>query len=75
EDIEEDGFAASEETQEKEDPYAWGRKEAVQIPEQQPAVVPIQSAQPQSSAQHPGWLWDQETNQWVPDPNYQPPSQ
>ena len=75
EDIEEEGFATSEETQEKEDPYAWGRKEAVQSPEQQPATVPIQSAQPQSSAQHPGWLWDQETNQWVPDPNYQPPSQ
>ena len=75
EDIEEEGFAASEETQEKEDPYAWGRKEVVQIPEQQPAATPIQSAQPQSSAQHPGWLWDQETNQWVPDPNYQPPSQ
>ena len=75
EDIEEEGFAEHEETQEKEDPYAWGRKEAAQIPEQQPATVPIQSAQPQSSAQHPGWLWDQETNQWVPDPNYQPPSQ
>ena len=75
EDIEEEGFAASEETQEKEDPYAWGRKETPQIPEQQPAAVPIQPAQTQSSAQHPGWLWDQETNQWVPDPNYQPPSQ
>ncbi|MEC7272043.1 MAG: right-handed parallel beta-helix repeat-containing protein [Candidatus Thermoplasmatota archaeon] len=75
EDIEEEGFAASEETQEKEDPYAWGRKETPQIPEQQPAAVPIQPAQAQSSAQHPGWLWDQETNQWVPDPNYQPPSQ
>ena len=63
------------ETQEKEDPYAWGRKETAPIPEQQPAVVPIQPAQAQSSAQHPGWLWDQETNQWVPDPEYQPPSQ
>ena len=75
EDIEEEGFAVSEETQEKEDPYAWGRKETPQIPEQQPAAVPVQPAQAQSSAQHPGWLWDQETNQWVPDPNYQPPSQ
>ncbi|MAH29640.1 MAG: hypothetical protein CL959_03045 [Euryarchaeota archaeon] len=75
EEIEDEGFEAHEETQEKEDPYAWGRKEVAQIPEQQPAAVPIQSAEPQSSAQHPGWLWDQETNQWVPDPNYQPPSQ
>ena len=31
EDIEEEGFAASEETQEKEDPYAWGRKETLRF--------------------------------------------
>ena len=75
EDIEEEGFATSEQVEEQEDPYAWGRKEVVQIPEQHPDSVPMQVAQQQSSAQHPGWLWDQETNQWVPDPNYQPPSQ
>ena len=75
EEIDDEGFAADEEVQEQEDPYAWGKKEVVQIPEQQPAPVQTQPAQPQSSAQHPGWLWDQEANQWVPDPNYQPPSQ
>ena len=75
EEIEDEGFAAAEEVQEQEDPYAWGKKEVVQIPEQQPAPAQTQPAQQQSSAQHPGWLWDQETNQWVPDPNYQPPSQ
>jgi len=75
EDIEEEGFATSESVEEAVDPYAWGKKEVVEIPEQQPAPVPVQAVQPQASAQHPGWLWDQESNQWVPDPNYQPPNQ
>ena len=26
-----------------------------------------------AASQHPGWLWDQASNQWVPDPNYQQP--
>ena len=75
EDIEDEGFATSESLEEEVDPYAWGKKDVVELPEQQPAAVPIQSVQPQASAQHPGWLWDQESNQWVPDPNYQPPNQ
>ena len=44
------------------------QQEAVSAAVQQPAVA-------QQSAQHPGWMWDQEANQWVPDPNYQPPGQ
>ena len=66
----------------EEDPYAWGRKEVVELPaeqQQQPQQVamqqPGQPEAPQASGQHPGWLWDQDSNQWVPDPNYQPPSQ
>ena len=74
EDIEDEEFVTSEHAEEEADPYAWGRKEAVEIPQPQP-VVASQQASPQASGQHPGWLWDQESNQWVPDPNYQPPSQ
>ena len=74
EDIEDEEFVTSEHAEEEADPYAWGRKEAVEIPQPQP-VVASQQATPQASGQHPGWLWDQESNQWVPDPNYQPPSQ
>ena len=74
EDIEDEEFVTSEHAEEEADPYAWGRKEAVEIPQPQPAVVSQQAA-PEASGQHPGWLWDQESNQWVPDPNYQPPSQ
>ena len=28
--------------------------------------------QPVSENQHPGWIWDAASNQWVADPNYQP---
>ena len=63
----------------RQDPYAWGRKDVVETSApQQPQQVVIQQVQPEAaeaSAQHPGWLWDQESNQWVPDPNYQHPSQ
>jgi len=60
------------------DPYAWAkdRKELVTIPSEQVAVTPV-VVQPQvaavpQAAQHPGWLWDAESNNWVPDPNYSP---
>ena len=67
-------------SQVQEDPYAWAK--AKQVPEintqpaaqavaQQPVVQEnvVQGATQQSS-QHPGWLWDAQSNQWVPDPNY-----
>lgn len=80
EDIDEETFASENEPAVEEDPYAWGRKDVVELPAaQQPQPeVQQQIAQPdtpQASGQHPGWLWDQESNQWVPDPNFQPPSQ
>ena len=52
----------------EEDPYAWAKKRAA---EQAVAVAP--APQPAAQPQHPGWLWDAQTNQWVPDPNYKPP--
>ena len=36
-----------------------------------PAPAPVPAATPQ----HPGWIWDAQSNQWVADPNYQPPQQ
>ena len=71
-----DELTDSEEANREEDPYAWAKKkqyDEVQIPtqtEQQPTVT--QDVQQQTS-QHPGWIWDAANNQWVPDPNYQPP--
>jgi hypothetical protein len=58
---------------EEEDPYAWAKaKQASAAPAE--AVKPAAQAAPAAS-QHPGWMWDQATNQWVPDPNYQQPPQ
>ena len=62
------------------DPYAWAK--AKQVPEINPQMATQAVAQQsvvqenvvrettQQSSQHPGWLWDAQTNQWVPDPNY-----
>jgi hypothetical protein len=80
EDIEDEAFETENQQVVEEDPYAWGRKDVVELPSaQQPQQAvqqpEVQHEAAQASAQHPGWMWDQESNQWVPDPNYQPPSQ
>jgi nitrogen fixation-related uncharacterized protein len=62
-----------------EDPYAWAKSKSVPVIESQQSSIPQQNpAQPaqqqvvvaQQTSQHPGWLWDAEQNQWVPDPDY-----
>ena len=56
--------------QKEEDPYAWAKARAAEQAAGQltPAPAPVPAAQPQ----HPGWIWDANSNQWVQDPNYQP---
>jgi hypothetical protein len=53
-----------------EDPYAWAKaKQAAVVPQQE--APPPETVQPVAeTSTHPGWIWDQATNQWVPDPNY-----
>jgi hypothetical protein len=68
EEFDEEDSAAEQVSDTDEDPYAWAKaKLAPEIPVreavQQVATVEV--------SQHPGWLWDAESNQWVPDPNYQ----
>jgi len=65
--------------QTEEDPYAWAKakQEPVTLPQQQvqPApgeVGPAAVATPAAASTHPGWLWDEASNSWVPDPNYSP---
>ena len=71
-----DEFDGSQEVEQEVDPYAWGKKDVVALPQQETVSAAVQQpAVAQQSAQHPGWMWDQEANQWVPDPNYQPPGQ
>ena len=38
--------------------------------QQQIQQQPVQQQVQQTTSQHPGWIWDAERNQWVPDPNY-----
>ena len=78
EDFDEEADLTSAEEKASEDPYAWAkaRQEPVSIPSNQVATTPVAVQQvvtdaPQAS-QHPGWLWDAESNNWVPDPNYVP---
>ena len=64
------------EAQKEEDPYAWAKARAAEqavaaAGELTPAPAPVPAQQPQ----HPGWLWDAQSNQWVADPNYRPPQQ
>ena len=70
EEFEEEAMAA--EAQVEADPYAWAKKSAPEIPAEQAAAATPQAA---GNAQHPGWLWDAESNQWVVDPNYVPPTE
>ena len=51
------------------DPYAWAKKS---VPVLESASNMSQQPQPVSENQHPGWIWDAASNQWVADPNYQP---
>ena len=57
------------ENQPEEDPYAWAKAKQTPAIPQQEAAVPDAAA---PAATHPGWLWDEATNQWVHDPNYSP---
>ena len=75
EDIPDEEDLVSDDSVAEEDPYAWAKaKQAAAIPAEQTHVGQVQeaAAAAPAAAQHPGWLWDQTTNQWVPDPNYQP---
>jgi hypothetical protein len=58
----------------EEDPYAWGRQEQQETVDAATAATPAAAAPaavPQAA--YPGWKWDAENNEWVPDPTTQPP--
>ena len=75
----EEEFTDVNSQQQSADPYAWAKQKTVpEINTQQPVQQvqqPVQQVQQQvqqqaATSQHPGWIWDTNTNQWVPDPNY-----
>ncbi len=48
----------------EEDPYAWGKTNEVEAQAQVAAAAqPVVEPQPT----YPGWKWDPETNQWIPE--------
>ena len=72
EDFDEDEEGLDATTEVEEDPYAWA-KQSQQQPQQPQQVAPVDptpAPQPVASSQYPGWMWDAQTNQWVPDPNH-----
>ena len=79
EEIPDEDELTGDDSEVEEDPYAWAKaKQTPAIPEQAAApaqAAPVAEAAAPAASQHPGWLWDQATNQWVPDPNYQQPPQ
>ena len=78
EDVVDEDELTSDDSQPEEDPYAWAKaKQTPALPTTtQPAMQPAAAtvapapAAAESASQHPGWLWDQASNQWVPDPDY-----
>ena len=80
EEVPDEDDLTSDDTAVEEDPYAWAKaKQTPAIPQQEAAApaqaAPVAQEAAPAASQHPGWLWDQASNQWVPDPNYQQPPQ
>ena len=69
EEFDEEESAEEQVSETAEDPYAWGKEK---LTPEIPDPVAVQQVATAEASQHPGWLWDAETNQWVADPNYQP---
>ena len=73
EDLDEEQEVVDQTAEVEEDTYAWGRaKITPEIPAVAAAPQPVQQVATPEVSQHPGWLWDAVSNQWVADPDYQP---
>ena len=73
--VDEDELTADDSAVE-EDPYAWAKaKQTPAVPSRKRCAARLLRSRCSSSLSAPGWLWDQASNQWVPDPNYQQPPQ
>ena len=70
EEFDEEDSAAEQVSDTDEDPYAWAK---AKLTPEIPVREVVQQVATAEVSQHPGWLWDAESNQWVPDPNYQAP--
>ena len=55
---------AHQDTEEEEDPYAWAKES-----ESPGDTEPNSESRLQKHDDHPGWLWDPDSQEWVPDPD------
>jgi 16S rRNA C967 or C1407 C5-methylase (RsmB/RsmF family) len=55
-------FEAKQDSDEEEDTYAWAKEAGIrEEPERETPRL-------QKHDDHPGWLWDPDNEEWVPDP-------
>jgi len=73
EEDDDESLLISEGTPEEEDVYAWGKQTQEQQAAAQPAAEAV--AQPEAQPTYPGWQWDADSNQWIPDQSGGPPQQ
>lgn len=79
----EDPYAWGRERQQQEQQAAAAQQQAAAAqqyqpqglaqPDPQPTIAPQPTQPAQPASQHPGWQWDAQTQQWVPDGSQQPP--
>ena len=69
EDEELDGISEVKEEAESEDAYAWA-KEAYAEPGITEESPPEPESRLQEHDEHPGWLWDPDNEEWVPDSDH-----
>ena len=56
---------AHQDSDEEEDPYAWAKEED----DPQDDSEPQSESRLQKHDDHPGWLWNPDNQEWVPDPD------
>ena len=57
---------AKQGSEEVEDTYAWAKEAGIR--EEPETETPRPASRLQKHDDHPGWLWDPDNEEWVPDP-------
>ncbi|MEO2179570.1 MAG: hypothetical protein ABGX11_05340, partial [Candidatus Poseidoniia archaeon] len=59
---------AKQDSDEEEDTYAWAKEAGIR--EEPEKETPRPASRLQKHDDHPGWLWDPDNEEWVPDPDH-----
>ena len=60
---------SNQEVEDSEDPYAWAKESGIIEPDSDDQ----NNSRLQKHEDHPGWLWDPDNQEWVPDPDHSDP--